>query len=476
MADASGLSHLADITFGNRGPQNDGSIQAQINPPLDPAVVAAGGLKRVVFVSPDGNNALGKRGTDFAFQTIAAALTSPNGAQDGDLVVLLPGTYNETVVIPAAFHNLSLIAWAPGNTKIVSSGSVAVSHTPTVSGTGRISFVDLDLQWTGAGGGGFFMDGGTLGAGATTPYYEFVRCTTTTTSLAGVAFHLNMIQTSSTEHCIFSGVSGSNTAAIQNTSNYTDANSTFSDNVYLQFDSTSPAPLPGRIQYALASTKIRSILILDGVPAVTGDKGCETDHIQTAGDLPNQGGTVASLRYNGRINKDVVIGVDTAAAATVGLDFKDAAMNRIEVNLSATGGPRCSVDLRNAIVNTEIKSNAEVDFDNRGGSYDTFSFVAAFTGTIDRYSDSVDGLIVPANAGAPPLTTTYTYGTAPVASIAPWPSGALPVPTISYTLPINLLTDLVYPTAQTNLTFSIKNDGLPGADMTVNVHLVRKDV
>ena len=101
-----------------------------------------------LWVALNGNNATAQRGRiDLPFQTIQAAL---NAAQFGDCVLVAPGTYNESITIPASLSLVTLRAMTEdGSSTQVQSPTNAIEFSP--NGFQTVNLEGLALFGTNAG-------------------------------------------------------------------------------------------------------------------------------------------------------------------------------------------------------------------------------------------------------------------------------------------------------------------------------------
>lgn len=104
-----------------------------------------GGFQGVLFVAKNGDDATGARNTLRPFLTVQAAVTA---SQDGDVVIVSPGDYNEQVTLPAARRTLTIKGMAASVSRIVSeegSGLAGILWSPSSELESRLTLIDLGL-------------------------------------------------------------------------------------------------------------------------------------------------------------------------------------------------------------------------------------------------------------------------------------------------------------------------------------------
>jgi hypothetical protein len=120
-----------------------------------------------VLICQPGAPASGANGSwSRPFPSMTAAAASPQWNNVGSTLLLLPGTYTENFVLPAAARGTTILALSLLSTLLQPAAGYSITYAPTGAATGNELLYLQGLQFADGPGGGAFVNGlGLTGSG-----------------------------------------------------------------------------------------------------------------------------------------------------------------------------------------------------------------------------------------------------------------------------------------------------------------------
>lgn len=416
---------------------------------------AAAPLPLVLFIAA-GAPAAGADGSPGKpFPTFAAAIASSRFV-DGASLWAAPGTYTETVTIPAARRNISIVGM--GNVKLAPSAGQAIVYSPT----GAYSASNLPLLRVqnvtlvgGAGLDGVVVDGsGLASTGAHVAIENVDDQTPDGSSLVGC----NLIEVQQSRFTGRLAIRQSNRALVDGVT----VDDTVSGLV-LEYDASAAGIVSSHNGYVVQDSKLGKIGH-NNEAKVFCDKGVTaTDY---AGSLSRDGNFVPGVTFHGTITNEMDLNSlpDTAGAAVAPVyDLRNAVISSLVVNSADTTG--ASIDAKGSTVSA---------FDGSGGAQ---AFTIYFNGGLLPPTLAIDNNTLVGRdltvlrsfviAASPAPGTPFAFNVGVLAGVPRWPTGVLLSFAVAQRSAVAAVADIVRFSNDSSVGFIVTSD----AGTTVDIHI-----
>lgn len=363
------------------------------------ATPGIGGQSKFLYVDKAGNDATAIRGRlAYPYLTIQTAL---DAMQSGDAVVIGPGTWSETLILPE-LAVITILGSGVNATTITSAAATAtLGADPSTTKLQSLTIADLTVLNTGAGQAialtgaslaspGLFISGildihhvATPGDGVVVTCAGHVRISD---CLFG-SLDCNEVDDGLIDSCSVSGIA----------------------NASWGHTATLPAGVGGSHKVTFRHCEVATLTPKNVAQVDAWDMNVTT---ATTTSFSENGAAYGKLRATGYLGRVTVEADSVAAVSSAVLD--GAHMTSLTVS-STAGALRAGVSARNASVDGTITANTLCDIDARGSTYTALA--SAGTGTIDRSTHTE--------------TFAAIIGDTAIAFTVPFPTGATYVPTFS---------------------------------------------